>query len=156
MPAVPSIDTKPLYAIAGAGDAAVTALRARVVALPESVKTLQSTVQTQLQSQVKALPARVQVVPGQVKDLRAQLRKQVHDLATRAEQAYGEFAAQGAKAVAARRGTTQVTTKSASKPAAKRASKPAATSPEPAVAAGAVAGPTGTTESNLNGSGQTA
>ena len=81
---------------------------------------------------------------------------EITDLATRAEQAYGEFAAQGAKAVAARRGTTQVTTKSASKPAAKRASKPAATSPEPAVAAGAVAGPTGTTESNLNGSGQTA
>ena len=42
MPAVPSIDSKPLYALAGAGDAAVTALRTRVVGLPTLVSGLQA------------------------------------------------------------------------------------------------------------------
>src|SRR4051795_7330065 len=95
MPAVPSINSKPLYALAGAGEAAVSAVRTRVVALPESVKTL---------------PSLVQVLPAQVKELRAQVRAQVKeqviDLASKAEHAYDAFAAQGEKVVAARRGET--------------------------------------------------
>ena len=111
MPAIPTIDSKPLYALAGAGDAAVTALRARA----------------------EALPALVQVLPGQVKELRDQVRQQVIELAGKAEQAYETFAAQGEKAVAARRGETATkpaakpaTAKPAAKPAAKRTTKPAA------------------------------
>jgi len=102
MPAVPALDTKPLYALAGAGGAAVTALRARVV----------------------ALPALVQVLPAQVKELLPQVRQQALELAGKAEQAYDTFAAQGEKVVAARRGET--VTKPAAKPAtAKAAAKPA-------------------------------
>src|SRR3954451_23341306 len=122
MPAVPSLDTKPLYALAGAGDAAVTALRTRVVALPSLVQALPA--------QVKELPTQVKELPTQVKELRDTWRQQVAELATKAEQKYDDFAAQGEKAVAARRGetksATKPATKPASKPATKRAVKPAA------------------------------
>src|SRR5690242_4764968 len=101
----PSIDAKPLYALAGAGEAAVSALRARVNNLPDSVKSIQTTAQQNFQTQVKALPTLVQGLPTQIADLRVQVRKQVIDLASKAEAAYDDFAAQGEKVVAARRGT---------------------------------------------------
>ena len=112
MPAVPTLDSKPLYALAGAGDAAVNALRTRVV----------------------ALPALVQVLPAQVKELLPQVRQQALELAGKAEQAYESFAAQGEKVVAARRGETA--TKPASKPATTKAvtksAKPATKPADPA------------------------
>jgi hypothetical protein len=142
MPTVPTLDRKPLYAIAGAGDAAVTALRTRVNALPSLV-------------QVKDLPA-------QVKELRATLLQQVSEFATKAEAAYDAFAAQGEKAVAARRGETKAATKPANKPATKAAAKkPAAKKPAaatPSTTAGLPESPEATspvaaaaTQQTLNG-----
>ena len=138
MPAVPSLDTKPLYALAGAGDAAVNALRTRVV----------------------ALPALVQVLPAQVKELLPQVRQQALELAGKAEQAYDTFAAQGEKVVAARRGETVKTTAASTKPATKPASKPAAKPAAKRTTAGtptaastaAVATDAAATQQTLNGS----
>src|SRR3954465_5095098 len=118
MPAVPSLDSKPLYALAGAGDAAVSALRTRVVALPSLVQGVPA--------QVKDLPTQVKDLPTQVKELRATWRQQVAELATKAEQKYDPFAARGERAVGAGGGETKPPTKRATKPVSKPGAKPAA------------------------------
>jgi len=75
MPTVPQIDVTPLYALAGAGEVAITALRKRTADLQEQASSLR----------VRALTA-------------------AEELAGKAVASYGEFAHRGEQIVAGLRG----------------------------------------------------
>jgi hypothetical protein len=160
MPSVPTIDTKPLYAIAGAGDFAVETLRARATVLQTQVKHLPSRAQTrrvEVTKQAQSLPTelrkQVTEVPTtlrkQVEDLTATLRKQpetlrkqADELGARVASRYADLADRGEKVVAGLRGDS---VKSADKPTAKKPSTKPATR-KPAAKAPVAEGPAATTE----------
>src|SRR3954454_15110018 len=97
---VPAIDAKPFYAYVGAGDAAIASLRARVIALPETLKTVPG----QISAQVASLPTLAQTLPVQAKELQAKLLKQRGELAGNVESLYDELATRGEQGVAELRG----------------------------------------------------
>src|SRR4051812_34420078 len=91
MPNVPTIDAKPLYAIAGVGELAVERLRTRATALPGQVKELPSRAGSRqidlvnkAQSQVIDLRNQAIALPGELRKtaetLPADVRRQAEEL----------------------------------------------------------------------------
>jgi hypothetical protein len=152
MPTVPSLDVTPLYALAGAGDVAVTTLRKRAADLQASARSLPTRVlelPTGIQSgltrravevqerlrtlpiRVQEFPTRVQTLPTRVQELPAQaakvqqtVRTAAGELTGKAIANYGEWAQRGEQVVAGLRGdSTGVATAPVAKPSAKTGAK---------------------------------